>query len=896
MMKYKPQTKEELRTLIQDENIYLGDIDTSLITDMSELFKNSKRVNFEGLETWDTSNVVNMSSMFELAEKFNYNINSWDVSKVENMSKMFWECKKFNQPLNKWNISNVNNVQSMFRNCSIFNQNIENWNTSNIKIFSFMFYNCLNFNQPLGKWDTSNVISTAGMFMNCRNFNQNINNWNVSKLEYANSMFYNCLNFNQPLGKWDTSNVISTAGMFMNCRNFNQNINNWNVSKLEYANSMFEDCYSFNQPLDKWDTSNLKYISSMFKFCYEFNQTLNTWNTSQIIEMDYVFDKAKKFNQPLDKWDTSNVVSMQCLFYDAESFNQSLSTWKVDKVENMIGMLFRSGFQHYDSLEDWNIESLEYLGDWSDVISKNIDKLTLKWILYLYAFDNDNKIIINKIEENIKEIHKIASEIKNKKVQFAKRKLENIYYNDLKEAVNYEIFDSIEKYEETIKLNKKDEKKVSYIENCNVLIKDKSRIVDIKVIKYIYLKYLELKRDIYYLLEINSIIGLLDRESFLTFAKNIYIETYKEAAAVVYGLYGGEEALREIYKKEKDSNFFLIILSSVKTTEYSIKLLYDIYSKTKKSELRENAFNLINKISKEIGLDIDDLELKFSSNLGFDSRGEKIINDNYKLILNADYSVNIFDIKNNKELKAVPRDFTETAKEEIKYIKKEIPKVIKKLSLSLTKLLMYEKKYNYNFFKEVFIDNPIMNKFSSSLIWNLYDKDNVFVTTFIYSGDGSYSNCNDEEIKINDDGFISLASPAEMDDETINKWKRQLEDYELVQPINQLTIIKLDKNNLENEINKLQNIEISYGTFKAFGARYLMTPNYLDYWVVESYNLKNGDCFEIKIDANNEIDYKDKVKINIHFYNENNKEVQDRFIYTLLILMIWDFRLTDMFS
>ncbi|MEI0557534.1 BspA family leucine-rich repeat surface protein [Brachyspira intermedia] len=821
MMKYKPQTKEELRILIQDESIYLGDIDTSLITDMSELFQNSKRVNFEGLETWNISNVVNMSSMFELAENFNYNINSWDVSKVENMSKMFWECKKFNQPLNKWNISNVNNVQSMFGNCSIFNQNIENWNTSNIKIFSFMFYNCLNFNQPLGKWDTSNVISTAGMFMNCRNFNQNINNWNVSK--------------------------------------------------LEYANSMFEECWNFNQPLDNWKTSNLKYVSNMFKFCYEFNQPLNTWDTSKIIEMDYVFHKAEKFNQPLN-------------------------TWKVDKVENMIGMLFKSGFQHYDSLDDWNIESLEYLGDWSDVIYKNINKLSLKWILYLYAFDNDNKIIINKIEENIKEIHKIASEIKNKKVQLAKRKLENIYYDDLKEVVDYEIFDSIEKYEETIKLNKKDEKKVSYIENCNVLIKDKSRIVDIKVIKYIYFKYLELKRDIYYLLEINSIIGLLDRESFLNFAKNIYIETYKEAAAVVYGLYGGDEALREIYKKEKDSNFFLIILSSVKTTEYSIKLLYDIYSKTKKSELRENAFNLINKISKEIGLDIGDLELKFSSNLGFDSRGEKIINDNYKLILNADYSVNIFDIKNNKELKAVPRDFTETAKEEIKYIKKEIPKVIKKLSLSLTKLLMYEKKYNYNFFKEVFIDNPIMNKFSSSLIWNLYDKDCNFITTFRYSNDGSYSNCDDEEVEINDDSFISLASPAEMDDETINKWKRQLEDYELVQPINQLTIIKLDKNNLESEINKLQNVEISYGTFKAFGARYLMTPNYLDYGVVESYNLKNGDCFEIKIDANNEIDYKDKVKINIHFYNENNKEVQDRFIYTLLILMIWDFRVTDMFS
>ena len=589
---------------------------------------------------------------------------------------------------------------------------------------------------------------------------------------------------------------------------------------------------------------------------------------------------------------------MHGMFYDAKNFNKPLNNWKVNKVIDMSEMFSKSGFQYYDSLDDWNIESLEYLDDWADIIYKNIDKLTLKWILYLYAFDNDNKIIIKKIEENIKEIHKIASEIKNKKVQSAKRKLENIYYDDLKEVVNYKIFDTIEKYEESIKLSKKDEKKVSYIENCNVLIKDKSRMVDEKIIKYIYLKYLELKRDVYYLTEIDSIIDLLDKESFLTFAKNIYIETHKETSAIVYSLYGGDEALREIYKKEKDSNFFLIILSSVKTTEYSIELLYDIYSKTKKSELRENAFYLINKISKKIGLNIDDLELKFTSNFGFDSRGEKIINDDYKLILNADYSIKLFDIKNNKELKTTPKNLEESIKEEIRYIKKEIPNIIKKLSLNLTKSLMQEKKYSYSFFKEVFINNPIMNKFSSSLIWNLYDKGSNFITTFRYVGDGSYTNCEDEEVKINNDSFISLASPAEMDDETINKWKRQLEDYELTQLINQLTIIKLDKNNLESEINKLQNIEISYGSFKAFGARYSMSPNYLDFCVVGTYNLimENGDSFEIKVNANNKIDYKDKVKININFYNENNKKVSERFIYTLLILMILDFRLTDIFA
>ena len=40
--KYQPRTKEELKDLCEDESVYLGDIDTSLITDMSKLFQDSE--------------------------------------------------------------------------------------------------------------------------------------------------------------------------------------------------------------------------------------------------------------------------------------------------------------------------------------------------------------------------------------------------------------------------------------------------------------------------------------------------------------------------------------------------------------------------------------------------------------------------------------------------------------------------------------------------------------------------------------------------------------------------------------------------------------------------------------------------------------------------------------
>ena len=76
-MKYQPKNTLELEVLLSDESIYLGDIDTSLITDMSYLFAWTKRKDFSGISSWDVSNVENMSSMFENCPHFNEDISSW---------------------------------------------------------------------------------------------------------------------------------------------------------------------------------------------------------------------------------------------------------------------------------------------------------------------------------------------------------------------------------------------------------------------------------------------------------------------------------------------------------------------------------------------------------------------------------------------------------------------------------------------------------------------------------------------------------------------------------------------------------------------------------------------------------------------------------------------------
>ncbi|EEU7470605.1 DUF285 domain-containing protein [Campylobacter jejuni] len=133
MPKYFPDTKEELKALVEDEAIHLGDIDTSKITDMSYLFEISTRTDFSGIEKWDVSSVRDMTGMFENCTSFNQDISGWDVSGVENMAFMFSGCKTFNQDLSSWDVSKVKYMEGMFENCPIDNLNKPSQEQSSVK-------------------------------------------------------------------------------------------------------------------------------------------------------------------------------------------------------------------------------------------------------------------------------------------------------------------------------------------------------------------------------------------------------------------------------------------------------------------------------------------------------------------------------------------------------------------------------------------------------------------------------------------------------------------------------------------------------------------------------------------------------------------------------------------
>ena len=91
----------------------IGYWNTSEVTDMSRLFEYDVYFN-EDISDWDTSKVNNMICMFACAWEFDQSISDWDVSKVTDMKRMFYEAGNFNQDISGWNISEVTDMGDMF--------------------------------------------------------------------------------------------------------------------------------------------------------------------------------------------------------------------------------------------------------------------------------------------------------------------------------------------------------------------------------------------------------------------------------------------------------------------------------------------------------------------------------------------------------------------------------------------------------------------------------------------------------------------------------------------------------------------------------------------------------------------------------------------------------------
>ena len=186
------------------------------------------------------SNVTDISAIFARCRKFNPpSLNSWDVSNVENMSGAF-AGTAFNGDISQWDVSNVINMISMFKDTSVFNRDLSQWNVGKVRDMSGMFQSAIAFNQDLNTWNVSAVTRMRDMFNGASAFNGNVSTWNVSKLGDMVRMFTGARSFNGDLSQWDISDVGNMINMLdetnMSTENYDKLLTSW--SKLDLKPSV----------------------------------------------------------------------------------------------------------------------------------------------------------------------------------------------------------------------------------------------------------------------------------------------------------------------------------------------------------------------------------------------------------------------------------------------------------------------------------------------------------------------------------------------------------------------------------------------------------------------------------------------------------------------------------
>ena len=304
-------------------------------TNCSQMFKN-KPVSVIFNSGFNTSNVTNMSSMFERCDGIP-DLSSFNTSNVTNMSSMF-ECCGGIPDLSSFNTSNVTNMSSMFEGCwHLRSLNLSNFNTQNVTDMSSMFEDCACYDI---EW--------------------------VEGLSSIN------------LSSFNTSNVTNMSKMFKGCYNLSSlNLSNFNTQNVTDMSSMFEDCafyygyssYPYPQGLSSinlssFNTSNVTNMSKMFKGCYNLSSlNLSNFNTQNVTDMSYMFYRTSVSREEmwinglssldLSNFNTSSVTNMSYMFGECVRISSlNLSNFNMSNVTSKTGMCsnlsIHSGVQYYN--------------------------------------------------------------------------------------------------------------------------------------------------------------------------------------------------------------------------------------------------------------------------------------------------------------------------------------------------------------------------------------------------------------------------------------------------------------------------------------------------------------------------------------------------------------------
>ena len=312
-----------VKHIVAAEGSILPENCDSLFASYSGHWKNVTSID---LSKADSSNVTNMSNMFNASNVLSIDISGFDTSKVTDMIRMFCFCDKLQQIKagEKWTTENVTDSQSMFYNCyalvgkngTTFDNNHTDAEYARLDTAETPGYftddiavvlptiefdketGVLTLNgklpdtirddlMPYAKNEavTSIVCSEGTVFPedctylfigNNNRYWKNVFSIDLSKADTSKvknmycmfAMLENVTSIN--VSGWNTENVTDMMGAFYGCTNLvSLDLRSFDTSKVEDMYGMFMDCKGLTQIAvsDKWNIDSVEDTKDMFSNC-----------------------------------------------------------------------------------------------------------------------------------------------------------------------------------------------------------------------------------------------------------------------------------------------------------------------------------------------------------------------------------------------------------------------------------------------------------------------------------------------------------------------------------------------------------------------------------------------------------------------------------------------------
>lgn len=382
------------------------------------------------------------------------------------------------------------------------------------------------------------------------------------------------------------------------------------------------------------------------------------------------------------------------------------------------------------------------------------------------------------------------------------------------------------------------EKQVAY---NNIRCKDSEQIMPEVVIKYYIAEYMQLK-ELYRVKACEYIAKWLNVVDLRAFLKDLYHVWLSEGAASVkyrnlllpISLTGGAtqfDMLRKQIGEWADNAKpglaeWAIKCLALNGTQTALLQVDMMGRKHKNKRVKKAAVAALEFAREALEMNKDDFEDMLVPTLEFDKNRKRSFNYGEREFiakLGTDLSITLYD--GDKIIRSLPKasekyhDNEEAvilAKEEFKAVKKQIKIVLDAQMLRLERALYTARQWTAKRWQELFADNPLMFAFASGLIWEERNAQGELLGTFRYMEDGSLTTAEEDEYTLQPESVILLLHPTDISQQECSAWIQQLEDYEITQPIEQLTLSVWKP---DESISADTAIQVYGGTIKSIGTK-----------------------------------------------------------------------------